>query len=95
MEFFLFVWAAAALYYILRPAGWAVIGGALGYLIGKRNQADPGQELAKANDKIKQLLKENKELKKVIKEIKDTTIKNKEKEKDKEKEKSKKDDKKK
>mgnify|MGYP003345884250 FL=1 len=64
MDFFLFVWGACIVYYIMRPGAWAVIGGALGYLIGKHNQPDPGQELAKANDKIKQLLKENKELRK-------------------------------
>jgi hypothetical protein len=66
MEFFFFVWGAALAYYLLRPAGWALIGGALGYLIGKKNQSDPGQELAKAQDKINQLLTENKKLRKQL-----------------------------
>ena len=66
MEFFLFVWGACLVYYIMRPGAWAVIGGALGYLIGKQNRPDPGQELAQAQNKIKQLLDENKKLRKQL-----------------------------
>jgi hypothetical protein len=66
MEFFLFVWGACLVYYIMRPGAWAVIGGALGYLIGKQNRSDPGQELANAQDRIKQLLDENKKLRKQL-----------------------------